>query len=163
MHLRYLEPFAQSHARRMVNEAAPSVENDPNGFIGIYVNCRDSLLNRYELRHVSSTGANNDLVVSLLDRYFACAIARATVMTFLSQLPEICKKPANPITLPHSIRSILPDSVGSVGQVMEALHEKCEEWLYTLGKIAGDLFRGGDSIAANLSFPSEALSELAPV
>src|SRR5438477_5966275 len=71
MHFRFLEPLAQASDRE--GKYKGDVEGflkDPNAFVGIYINCRDGVLNREELRRLPDLSElGKPLLHLLLSRY----------------------------------------------------------------------------------------------
>lgn len=124
MHLRFLEPAAwmARHEPQLREARYREFIADGNGFIGIYINCREPALSREEFRvYERSKRLNDGALLVLIDRYLAQAIIHQLSATFLEQLPFFGPMPLEAVNLSLGVASMLPRPAANIGQLMDHL------------------------------------------
>ena len=108
MHIRVLEPAAWIE-KNCAAEPADGFRRfleSANGFIGVYINCRDAVLNRQEFRIIDKGDSEpTPFLLTLADRYLAQAILDRLGATFLSQLGFFSDVRLNVTQLPVGLRT----------------------------------------------------------
>jgi len=137
MHFKFLEPLAQ--ACQPDAQYAGDVRKflqDPNAFLGIYINCRDGILHREELGRVCLLpNADAPFLDMLLSRYFACVIVKALVNTLTKQLSWICSVPVQATSLPAWARRVVRTEDKTLGEVLARLLQANDSWLLALNDL----------------------------
>ena len=123
IHFRFLEPLAQASRRDYhFNGDVKSFLNSPASFVGVYINCREGVLNKEEFRLVDSLpDSQRDRIQILIDCHLAAEVVRSIHKTFREQLPWLLNLDVQPTLLPTSIQNRVPRASTQLGQVLQAI------------------------------------------
>jgi len=158
MHCRFLEPLAQAWApdSGLKGDVRRFIEL-PGAYVGVYVNCREPVLNRHELRGLDAACADRQLVLSLLDRYLACVIAERASDTLRTQLSHVLDFAADPGTAPAWLAAEAGAEQGTrIGSLLEWVQRQCKQWLQSLDAIIDNAYRDGRYVPSLDAFPAGA-------
>lgn len=136
MHLRFMEPVAQAFVRDSVRHGdVERMLSDPDAFVGIYINCRDPILNRVELRSVGECAAIGHPATSLLTGYLTCCIMKRLCECIAQQVTFVCPRPVDVSQMPQWLRHSTCGEAGTVGQLLSGLSALCDQWLYAIYRL----------------------------
>lgn len=156
MHFRFMEPLAQAWKRdAKFNGDVKRFLEEPNSFIGIYINCRDGVLNRDELRLVETLpNAKKDLLSMLFSRYLSCVLIKTACSALLKQLNWVSNLPVETNSIPLWVKHSCKKNLRVLELVLEHAIEHCSLCLSILDDLVDKHFLYSDSPLPTDSFPS---------
>ena len=131
IHFKYLEPLAQSYNPRCdcfgdVNKFLTS----KNAFLSIYINCRDGILHKEELKYFEDLESVESRISNiLLSRYFSAVIIKKFVEVFQTQLKSLLKTEVVTKDLPRWIRQFNAN-IETLDDLFNCLREHCSKFLH---------------------------------
>ncbi len=154
MHLKFLEPLAQAWSRDSdFNGNIKKFVDMPNSFIGIYINCRDGVVNRQELRLLPTLPNVPEVILyKFFSKYLACVIINKCTSILLSQICWISDVSINISDAPRLIQMISDSNTTTLGDTIKKLEQQSGKWLRILDQVIEDFY---DSIGTTPSFPEE--------
>lgn len=158
IHFRFLEPLAQAH--RPESTAPGDVRRFLEGsdaFLGVYINCREGLLNREEFRQVERlTMIDENYIGILFSRYMSCATHREIIRVMREQLPWTQSTPVETQSVPVRLKALLSDQQETLGSFLTKVDDYCVGWLATLRELIDEHFLLSFDRLSRDRFPSNA-------
>ncbi|MBA7538684.1 hypothetical protein ES705_30961 [subsurface metagenome] len=156
MHFRFMEPMAQACSKdTKYNGDVKEFLKEQNSFIGIYINCRDGVLNREELRLVESLpNANQNVLNILFSRYLSCILIKTISATISAQLDWVSQLSVRETNIPLWIKESYKNAFESLGTVLEHAIKHCSSCLAKLDDIVDRHFLNFDTAHSLDNFPS---------
>jgi len=159
MHLRILEPIPQAQRRSagFDGDVRRFLEAD-GAFIGVYINCRDSALNRSEFKSVHRLpGVNETTLRVVFDHYMGSNIAVRICDTILSQLPWLHDLPVSEQEIPVPVSQAYEDDVNTLGDLLLSLRHQSALSSKSIAGIIEEYFLQSPEKPSFESFPETSI------
>jgi hypothetical protein len=157
MHFRFMEPLSQAWKRGGGYEGdVKQFLDQPNSFVGVYINCRDGVLNREELCLVEKVpNVKNEVLIMLFGRYLSCALIKRISLTLIHQLSWTTELPIEDNSVPLWIKSSCKKDLSALGSVLDYAVKHCTSCLVALDDLIDGLLLNTESSFAPTSFPAD--------
>lgn len=158
MHFKFMEPRAQAWRKDLsLNGNVHEYLKQPGAFLGIYVNCRDGILNREELRRVGNLPkVDMDFLHIIFNRYMASVILLKMCTTISEQLPLVVASTVKRDGLPEWAKILISEREFKFGVLIERVKEFSKSIIEKLGKLIDDHFLCSPKPPRRENFPQEA-------
>jgi len=157
MHFKYLEPLAQAWCPKLnyKGDVKRFILNK-DSYVGVYINCREGILNREELKILSSQPEIDEVFLHLIfSRYLSSVILFKLTNTFLEQLKWILNISIDWRSLPRWLQKSIKKNTKSIKSLLKELNSKCVEWIAEINDIIDGLFLSENISDVKKKFPSE--------
>ena len=144
MHCKFLEPEAQAWDRDApFGGDVQAFLRSPNSFLGVYINCRDGVLNREELRRLPTLkNIEEARLHPLFNRYLACAVVTRTVATVVKQLEWTKQLPVGERVPRWVTAAVGSDAPQNLAPLLGKLADCCQAWLSAMETLMDGLYNG---------------------
>jgi hypothetical protein len=136
MHFKYLEPIAQSYNRtEKTNLSVEKYLTQSDSFLGVYINCRDGILNKDELRLIEKLDdVDHKATTLLLNIYLSCVVIKKILLTIKEQVKGLYNCDLNTAKFPDWLSEINIKNSTKLSEFSEGLEQHCTSLLKNINR-----------------------------